>query len=63
VADGADGVVMCTEWNEYKQLDLARVRSVMRTPVLIDGRNVYDPARMRDLGFVYRAMGRGQNGD
>jgi UDPglucose 6-dehydrogenase len=63
VADGADGVVMCTEWNEYKQLDLARVRSMMRTPVLIDGRNVYDPARMRDLGFVYRAMGRGQNGD
>jgi UDPglucose 6-dehydrogenase len=62
VADGADAVVMCTEWNEYKQLDLIRVRSMMRTPVLIDGRNVYDPARMRDLGFVYRAMGRGETG-
>jgi UDPglucose 6-dehydrogenase len=60
VADGADAVVMCTEWNEYKQLNLERVRSLMRTPVLIDGRNVYDPVRMRDLGFVYRAMGRGQ---
>ncbi|MBM3792767.1 MAG: UDP-glucose/GDP-mannose dehydrogenase family protein [Acidobacteria bacterium] len=58
VADGADAVVLCTEWNEYKQLDLARVRQGMRTPVLIDGRNVYDPARVRELGFVYRAMGR-----
>ncbi|MCC6536218.1 MAG: UDP-glucose/GDP-mannose dehydrogenase family protein [Bryobacterales bacterium] len=59
VAEGADAVVLCTEWNEYKQIDLARVRQAMRTPVLVDGRNVYDPARMRDLGFVYRAMGRG----
>ena len=62
VADGADAVVMCTEWNEYKQLDLARVRGLMRTPVLVDGRNVYDPARVLGLGFVYRAMGRGQAG-
>lgn len=59
VADGADAVVLCTEWNEYKQLDLGRVRKAMRTPVLVDGRNVYDPALMRGLGFVYRAMGRG----
>ena len=61
VASGADAVVMCTEWNEYKQLDLARVRSLMRTPILIDGRNVYDPEHMRALGFAYRAMGRGQS--
>ena len=59
VADGADAVVLCTEWNDYKQLDLARVRQVMRTPVVVDGRNVYDPALMRGMGFVYRAMGRG----
>jgi UDPglucose 6-dehydrogenase len=63
VAEGADAVVMCTEWNEYKQLDMARVRSLMRTPVLVDGRNVYDPARVRSLGFSYRAMGRGQTGE
>lgn len=59
-AEGADAIVMCTEWNEYKQLNLQRVRSLMRTPVLIDGRNVYDPVVMREYGFVYRAMGRGQ---
>ena len=61
VATGADAVVMCTEWNEYKQLDLARVHGLMRTPVLVDGRNVYDPARVVGLGFAYRAMGRGQS--
>jgi UDPglucose 6-dehydrogenase len=62
VAAGADAVVMCTEWNEYKQINMERVRESMRTPVLIDGRNVYEPGRMRELGFVYRAMGRGRTG-
>ena len=62
VATGADAVVMCTEWNEYKQIDMEKVRGLMRTPVLVDGRNVYDPARMRELGFVYRGMGRGNSG-
>ena len=62
VATGADAVVMCTEWNEYKQIDMEKVRGIMRTPVLVDGRNVYDPARMRELGFVYRGMGRGNSG-
>ena len=62
VATGADVVVMCTEWNEYKQIDMEKVRGIMRTPVLVDGRNVYDPARMRELGFVYRGMGRGNSG-
>ena len=61
VAEGADAVVMCTEWNEYKQLDMTRVRGLMRHPVLVDGRNVYDPAMMLKLGFIYRAMGRGGN--
>jgi UDPglucose 6-dehydrogenase len=62
VAAGADAVVMCTEWNEYKHLDLERVRGSMRTPVLVDGRNVYDPARLAALGFTYRGMGRGPAG-
>ena len=62
VATGADAVVMCTEWNEYKQIDMEKVRGMMRTPVLVDGRNVYDPARMRELGFAYRGMGRGNGG-
>ncbi|MGH7904162.1 MAG: UDP-glucose dehydrogenase family protein [Candidatus Dormibacteraceae bacterium] len=55
---GADAFVLVTEWNEFKQLDMARVKRTMRRPVLIDGRNLYDPAAMRELGFVYRGIGR-----
>lgn len=58
VAKGADAVVLVTEWNEFKQLDLARLKRSMRRPVLVDGRNLYDPQAMRDLGFVYRGIGR-----
>ncbi len=58
LADGADALVVVTEWNEFKQLDLHRVRELMRTPVVVDGRNIYDPKEMAQLGFIYRAMGR-----
>ena len=58
VASGADAVVLVTEWNEFRQLDLDRLRQVMRKPVMIDGRNIYDPASMRQLGFTYRGIGR-----
>jgi UDPglucose 6-dehydrogenase len=54
-----DAMVVCTEWNEFKQLDLERVRSSMRRPVVVDGRNIYDPHTMQKLGFTYRAVGRG----
>lgn len=57
-ARGADALVVVTEWNEFKQLDMRRVRDLMRRPVLLDGRNIYDPAVMRDLGFVYIGVGR-----
>jgi UDPglucose 6-dehydrogenase len=57
-ARGADAVVIVTEWNEFRQLDLARLKRAMRRAVLIDGRNIYDPALMRGLGFVYRGVGR-----
>jgi UDPglucose 6-dehydrogenase len=63
VATGADALVICTEWNEFKQLDLARIKQAMRQPVIVDGRNVYDPAQMQRLGFKYRGMGRGYNGN
>jgi UDPglucose 6-dehydrogenase len=59
VAEDADALVLVTEWNEFKQLDMARIASSMRQPVLFDGRNIYDPERMRSLGFTYRAVGRG----
>jgi UDPglucose 6-dehydrogenase len=59
LAEGCDALVVVTEWNEFKHLDMARIRPLMRRPILIDGRNVYDPERMQALGFVYRGMGRG----
>jgi len=58
VAKGADALMLLTEWNEFRQLDMARVQRSMRRPVLIDGRNIYDPAVMRSLGFTYRGVGR-----
>ena len=58
VANEADALIVVTEWNEFRNLDLARIKKSMRRPVLIDGRNIYDPADMRKLGFVYRGIGR-----
>ena len=59
VAVGADALVVVTEWNEFKSLNMLQIRSAMRRPVLIDGRNIYDIAEMNRLGFIYRAIGRG----
>jgi UDPglucose 6-dehydrogenase len=58
VAAGADALVLVTEWDEFRQLDMARVKQLMRRPVLVDGRNIYDPAAMKGLGFTYRGIGR-----
>jgi UDPglucose 6-dehydrogenase len=58
VAEGVDAVVVCTEWNEFKQLDLSRIKDSMKHPIVVDGRNLYDPKRMKALGFQYRGMGR-----
>jgi UDPglucose 6-dehydrogenase len=57
-AAGADAVVVVTEWNEFRYLDLGRMKRSMRKPVVIDGRNIYDPAVMRGHGFTYRGIGR-----
>jgi UDPglucose 6-dehydrogenase len=51
-----------TEWNEFRQLDLNRIREAMHSPRLYDGRNIYDPTLMKELGFSYRGVGRGYNG-
>jgi len=61
LAEGSDALVLVTEWNEFKHLDLPRIRSLMRTPVIIDGRNVYEPQTMWEAGFLYRGIGRGYN--
>ncbi|HEY7539410.1 MAG TPA: UDP-glucose/GDP-mannose dehydrogenase family protein [Methylomirabilota bacterium] len=57
-AAGADGVALVTEWNEFKFLNLERLRSVMRRPVVFDGRNLWEAERMRRLGFEYYSIGR-----
>ncbi|MBI4317800.1 MAG: UDP-glucose/GDP-mannose dehydrogenase family protein [Chloroflexi bacterium] len=59
VASGSDALVILTEWNEFKQLSMSRIKSLLRRPIVIDGRNIYDPVEMRNLGFVYQGMGRG----
>jgi UDPglucose 6-dehydrogenase len=58
-ASDADAVIIATEWEEFRQLDLHALRAIMRTPVVVDGRNILDPEEMRRLGFVYMGIGRG----
>ncbi|HKW73694.1 MAG TPA: nucleotide sugar dehydrogenase, partial [Candidatus Dormibacteraeota bacterium] len=58
VAAAADAIVLVTEWNEFRHLDMSRIKKSMRRPVIIDGRNIYDPDLMRKLGFTYRGIGR-----
>jgi UDPglucose 6-dehydrogenase len=55
----ADCVMLMTEWNEFKEVDWQRIKSIMKQPVVIDGRNIYDPAKMKDMGFKYTGVGRG----
>ncbi len=57
-AEGADALLLVTEWNEFRQPDLARLKATMRSPVLLDGRNVWDAARVRAAGFTYYGIGR-----
>ena len=61
LAEGCDALMIITEWNEFKQLDFELIRAAMHQPVIFDGRNIYDPEQMRNLGFKYLAFGRGFN--
>ena len=58
LAEGCDALMIVTEWNEFKQLDLDKVKGLLKSPIIYDGRNIYEPARMREMGFTYRAIGR-----
>jgi UDPglucose 6-dehydrogenase len=58
VAEGADAVMLVTEWDEFRTLDLHRIRDLMRQPVFLDGRNAFDPDDMKKLGFIYQGIGR-----
>ncbi len=59
-AENADCIVVMTEWNEFKEVDWDRVKDAMTQPVLLDGRNMYDPVKLREMGFTYEGIGRGR---
>jgi UDPglucose 6-dehydrogenase len=54
-----DALLVVTPWNEFKQLDLEKLKGLLKSPVIFDGRNIYDPALMKSAGFTYRGVGRG----
>lgn len=58
VAMEADGLVICTEWEEFKSLDLEKIKACMRRPFILDGRNIYDKDKLLSLGFEYKGIGR-----
>ena len=57
-AEGADGVFLVTEWNEFRRPDLKRLKGLMKSPVIFDGRNIFDPALLKEEGFTYYGIGR-----
>ncbi len=61
-AEGADALCLVTEWSEFRQPDLARLKATMRQPVLLDGRNIWDAAKVRAAGFTYYGVGRNGRG-
>jgi UDPglucose 6-dehydrogenase len=63
MAEGCDALIVVTPWNEFKQLDLGKIKDLLKEPVIFDGRNIYDPATMKGLGFNYRGVGRGYEVD
>jgi UDPglucose 6-dehydrogenase len=60
VAEGADALILLTPWSQFRRLDLDRIRQSMRYPLMVDGRNLYDPAEMVSKGFFYQPIGRPQ---
>jgi UDPglucose 6-dehydrogenase len=62
LAKGCDALVITTPWNEFKALDMGRICTEMKQPIMVDGRNLYDPKLMKQMGFQYRGVGRGFQG-
>jgi len=56
--DGADALIVVTEWNEFRRPDFKRIKARLRQPFVFDGRNVFNPVRMREMGFEYYCVGR-----
>src|SRR5262249_603096 len=61
-ARGTHAVLLMTEWEEFRKLDLRRLRDAMEVPIMLDGRNLYDPKQARESGFEYVCMGRSTAG-
>jgi len=59
--EGADALVIVTDWNEYRHPDFRRILSTLSRPIVVDGRNLYDPSKLRAMGFTYDSFGRGQH--
>jgi UDPglucose 6-dehydrogenase len=60
--DGADGMVILTEWNEFRALDFSRVKAALKSPLMVDLRNIYRPDQMAQAGFRYVSVGRNESG-
>ena len=58
MATGSDALILVTDWSEFKELDMKKMGSLMNSPILIDGRNMYDPQEMTQYGFIYEGIGR-----
>lgn len=58
---GADALVVCTEWQHFRAPNFKRMKSLLKEPLIFDGRNLYDPAQMASLGFSYYGIGRGDS--
>jgi UDPglucose 6-dehydrogenase len=59
VADGADALLLATEWNEFKQIDFLKIKDLLHNPIILDGRNLWDSEHLRAIGFTYIGVGRG----
>jgi UDPglucose 6-dehydrogenase len=56
---GADALLIVTEWNEFREPDFTKMKKTMKQPIIFDGRNLYQPEQLRELGFTYSSIGRG----
>src|SRR4029077_14882653 len=56
--EGADALLIVTEWQTFRNPNFERMKTIMREPVIFDGRNIYDPVQLRELGFTYHSVGR-----
>jgi len=53
-----DALVIATEWNQFRNLDLSKIKKLLKSPILLDFRNLYEPAKAKSLGFIYEGIGR-----